>query len=214
MKVHILVQKNKLNTSAENLDVCSRDEQSSSSNKQSNTCTENKENKNCQVDKCDMQPKKLKKDMQSNETAMLIQHKKLREQIVPQEDDKNVNLSEFITSPSVLIRTVKEVKISIYSQWPIQKYWMCSYPNQQYQISTEDCVVTKVVNLQDATRKEIMTKNCQSDNIMCYKKWNLNLKELITSVICAQQWKQLICGEYQNCSIPKSDCKWIVLSLK
>ena len=68
---------------------------------------------------------------------------------------------------NVLTRIVKKMEISICGQWPIQT--ICSYPNQQYHVSTVDCARTRTVNPQDATRKGIMTKtvNC-----------NLNLKEL------------------------------------
>ena len=72
--------------------MCSRDEQSvTSSNEQSNTtCTRNIENKDCQAEKCDIQPKKPIKDMQSNRSAVLIQHKMIKKsKIVPQGNDKN-----------------------------------------------------------------------------------------------------------------------------
>ena len=35
---------------------------------------------------------------------------------------------------------------------------ICSNPNQQYYISTEECVMTRTVNPQDATRKGTMTR--------------------------------------------------------
>ena len=53
-------------------------------------------NKNCQADESVyMCPKKPKKDMQLNEPAILIQHKKLKKQIVPQEDDKNCQFTKY-----------------------------------------------------------------------------------------------------------------------
>ena len=82
LKVHMLVQKNKLKTSTENIsDVCSREEQSvtsssreqfqdGSSNKQSNTtCTRNIKNKNCQAEKGDIWPKKPQIDVWSKKPA-------------------------------------------------------------------------------------------------------------------------------------------------
>ena len=55
-------------------------------------------------------------------------------------------------------------------QLPIQKSWICGYPNQQ------DCVVTRTINLPDVTRVQgdqyiAMTKLSITRN-------NLNLKEL------------------------------------
>ena len=116
LKVHMLVQKNKIKPSTEKIsNVCSRDEQSvTSSNEQSNTtCTKNIENKNCQAEKCDMQPKKSKKDMQSNRPAMLIQHKitnKSQKQIVTQGDDKNCQSTNYYEK-MFLTRYVKKILI-------------------------------------------------------------------------------------------------------
>ena len=92
-------------------------------------------------------------------------------------DDSKVNLQW----KCVLTRTVK--KLSICGQWPIQM--ICGYPNQQYHMGTKDYARTRNVNLQDVTKKSPVRpvynygKNCQSDNNMCYTKWNLNLRELM-----------------------------------
>ena len=88
-----------------------------SKKKQSNTtCTENNETKNCQAEKCDMQPKKPKKDMQSNKLAMLIQQKMSKKQKqMPQEDDKSCQ-SKSIMDQNVLTGTVKKRKITICGQ--------------------------------------------------------------------------------------------------
>ena len=48
----------------------------------------------------------------------------------------------------ILTSTVKKIKISICSQWSPK--WICGYPNQYY-TSTEDCILTRTVKLQDAT---------------------------------------------------------------
>ena len=69
-------------------DGCSKKEQSNNT-----PCTRNIENKSCHAEKCDMQPKKPAKDMQSNGSAMLTQHKMSKKQIVPQEDDKNCQIN-------------------------------------------------------------------------------------------------------------------------
>ena len=106
MNVHMLREKSnsKLKTSTENIsDVCSRDEESvTSSNKEQFKDGCNKEeqsnngNKNCQAENsAHMWQKKSKKDMQSNEPAMLIQHKMSKKQRVPQEDDKNCQSKKY-----------------------------------------------------------------------------------------------------------------------
>ena len=87
------VQQTKLKTNAEKIaDVCSRDEQSvtSSIEKSHSTCTKNIKNKKCQAGRSViMWSVKPKKGMQLNKPTMLIKHKKLKKQIVLQEDDKN-----------------------------------------------------------------------------------------------------------------------------
>ena len=73
--------------------VCSSDEQSNNT-----TCTRNNENENCQAEKCDVQPKQPIKDVQSKRPAILIQHKltkRSKKQIVPQEDDKNCQSTDY-----------------------------------------------------------------------------------------------------------------------
>ena len=100
---------------------------------------------------------------------------------------RNVNLW------CVLRRTVKKLKVLICGQWSHQ--WICSYPNQQYHTSIQDCVVTRTVNLQDVSRKSVqwdqyvMTRTVNllnicvmTRNVMC----NLNQKELIFLPICDQ----------------------------
>ena len=84
--------------------MCSRDGQSKSNKEQFNssnehyylTCTENNGDKNCQAEKNDMQPKKPKKDMWPNRSAMPIPRRKSIKQIVSQEDDKicQVNMKQ------------------------------------------------------------------------------------------------------------------------
>ena len=41
--------------------------------------------------------------------------------------------------------------------WPLkpEKQVLCSYLNQQYHTSTQDCVMTRGVNLQDVSRENI-----------------------------------------------------------
>ena len=64
--------------------------------------------KSFQAKKCvHMQLKKPAKDMQLNEPAMLIQHKKLKKQIVLQKMTRTVNLKSIMDQKCVLTRNVK-----------------------------------------------------------------------------------------------------------
>ena len=59
-----------------------------------------------QVEKCDMQPKKPKKDVQSNGSAMLIQHTMTKKsKIVLQEDDKNCQSAKYYDSENNLVKS-------------------------------------------------------------------------------------------------------------
>ena len=90
---------------------------------------------------------------------MDVQLKKPAKKSIGLSKDKNcqVTICENTDSNSqvsgIWTRAVKKMKILICSQWQIQI--ICSYPNQQYYISTEDCVVTRTVNLPDVTRKGV-----------------------------------------------------------
>ena len=85
LNVHMLVRKTKLKSSNEEAPiVCSKDELSNNT-----TCTRNNGDKNCQAVKSDMWSVKPAMDIQSNISAMPIQYKMPKKQIVPQEDDKN-----------------------------------------------------------------------------------------------------------------------------
>ena len=100
----MLVRKPKLKSSNEKAPiVCSSDGEPKSnknffnicSNEQTNTtCTRNTWDKNCQADKsAHMQPVKPAMDMWSNGSAVLLQYKMSKQQILPQEDDKNCQVN-------------------------------------------------------------------------------------------------------------------------
>ena len=62
-------------------------------------------------------------------------------------ETRHANLLCFLT------RTVKKLSLFICSHWCQKNQASSGFPNQQYQTSTKDYVVTRKVNLQDATGK-------------------------------------------------------------
>ena len=176
--IHLLWEKSKtkLETSTKKIsDVCSIQEQSStSSNKEQfyDECSRkehSKQDENCQADKyAHIQPKKPTNHMWVNRPAMPIQQR------VPQEDDKNCQVNMKLVCDGKKGQSTKYIK-SEYNDFksqstvssdkncqdnksvimqPVSQKWICGHPNQQLQ----DCIVTKTVNPQDATRRRIMTR--------------------------------------------------------
>ena len=123
-----------------------------------------------------MQPEKPQINVQSKEPAKQSSFKKKQKELnmMTLKVNQRWNICD-------LTRTVKKILGQrcpevIYGQWPRKQ--MCSYPNQQYHMSTEDCARIKSADLQDTTRVQwdqciIMTKTL---NLQMWS--NLNLKEL------------------------------------
>ena len=79
---------------------------------------------------------------------------------------RNIFMENVQLNLCVLTRTVK---IPICGQWS-QKWKnqvICSYQSQQYHTITNDCVVTRTVNLQDVTRNLNISSPTRTVNLLC-----------------------------------------------
>ena len=176
LKVCMLIQKNKIKTSAEKIsDMCSRDEQSVTSSNQEqikDECSKGEQSnigdKNCQAEdkSVNMWPKKPKKDMQSNGSAMLMQHKMSKKQIVPQKEDKNCQENIHrrpMKSKMYADKICQAAKMS-------NKCYEAKAAQKSYAVSDQyRCVVTQTSSTYVYSRL-CNDKNCQSTRCYSFKK--------------------------------------------
>ena len=176
--------------------MCSRDEQSfTSSDKEqfidgcskkeksnNTTCTKKIEDKNCQAEKSDMQPKKPKKDIQSNELAMLIQHKMSKKQILLQADNKNCQSTEYYEPNKDQVKSMSSDKKcqdnKSVNMWPVKSpvhMWSVTRSGNKKSIGS-----AKNKNCQDTTCEcndsKSQSSRCSDKN--CQENENINMQSM------------------------------------
>ena len=217
---YVSIKHTSLKQAQRRIQMCSRDEQSgTSSNEQSSTtCTRNIKNKNCQAEKSViMWPKKPKMDMQSNESAMLIQHKMTKmskkSNIVPQEEDKKCQSTKYY-GKMCSDKTCQE-NINI---WPVKPQMDVRLMNPPMKSSSKKLI------------RSAKDKNCQA-TISNKKKRNIhmttlkvNLQDILTRTVKKRKisicslWTIQIFGyprqQWDQCTImTKSESEGTILPL-
>ena len=123
------------------------------------------ETRTVKLQKSDSKKVKPQTDMQTNRSAMLIQHKMTKKsKIVPQEDDKSCQTTEYYESKMCSDKNVKK----LCNQWCPEMNMQLPKPAVLYEYrrlcSDKDFQSTRCY------KKRNYDKNCQSDDNLCYNK--------------------------------------------
>ena len=143
-----------------------------------------------------MWPMKPKKDMQSNGSAMLIQYKMSKKQIVPQKDDKNCQSKKYYGS-KCSDKNCKENKNI--DMWPVKPQMKVQSKKSAMKLiglaSDKNCQAT----ISDKKQKKI-DKNCQTSDMRSVTNTN-NMwlpKPAIRRLCSDKNWQSIRCYSFKK----------------